>query len=248
MQNQISLIIPVYNNKKLASENVKVLFDFLGQTGRSFEIILVDDSSVPAERITADDFSSPVTILTNEANRGKGYSVKRGMLAACGACRLFTDIDLPYELSFISESLTLIEGGQFHFVAGDRTDKQSACEVAIPFTRQLATRTLRRLVRFFLVHGVVDSQCGFKAFSGELAAALFPLLTINKFGFDVEIFYLLAKYGVPIKRLPVRFVRQGVSSVNPLTDGLVTGFDVLRIPLKWRRGRYASDKLCEFRS
>lgn len=247
MQKQLSLIVPVYNNRKLAAENVPVLADFLARTGRSFEIIVVDDGSRADEKIAAGDFSPPVTLLCNETNRGKGCAVKRGMLAASGICRVYTDVDLPYDLSFISEALAIIEGRRFHFVAGDRTDPQSACEVAVSFPRLAATAVLRRLVHACLISGVFDSQCGFKAFSGELAETLFPMLTIDKFGFDVEIFYLLAKHEVPIKRLPVRFIHQGLSSVNPLTDGLATGLDVLGIPLRWCSGGYPQDGLIKFR-
>jgi dolichyl-phosphate beta-glucosyltransferase len=246
MAKQLSLIVPVYNHKVTALPGVHRLERYLRGVSPDFEIILVDDGSSPPERITQAELPPGVALLRGEANRGKGHAVKRGMLEAQGACRIYTDADLPYDLSFIPAALKLVESGHFHFVAGDRTHKGSVYETSITRLRRFTSFALAKLLQLGIVGGVLDSQCGFKAFSAALAERLFPLLRIERFGFDVEIFYLLSKYSISVRRLPVRFCCADASSVKPLRDGFRTALDILRIPLRWHLGGYSSRELAQF--
>jgi dolichyl-phosphate beta-glucosyltransferase len=243
MNFELSIIIATYNNKSLTVEKTAALDKFLSGLNVSYEIILVDDGSVPGEKVSEESLPKTVKLLFNKSNMGKGYSIKKGMLAAKGNVRIFTDIDLPYELSAIPYMYKLISTGYFDFVAGDRTHVQSVIETKTPFIRKLTSLALSKLVNLIFTGGVMDTQCGLKGFSGALAQKLFPLLTIDKFSFDVEIFYLLLKYDVSIKRIPVRLGNGTDSSVKPVFDGFRAIFDVFSIPLKWYLGCYHSDAM-----
>jgi dolichyl-phosphate beta-glucosyltransferase len=248
MSTRLSLITPVFDARELASKNCLVLYEYLMKIGGEFEIIVVDDGSCAGERLRPEDLPARTQLISIPSNRGKGYAVKEGMLAASGACRIFIDIDLPYDLGFIPAALALIESGYFHFVAGDRTHKDSRCELRISWQRKLATLVLSEIVQLTVAGGILDTQCGFKVFSETLADRLFPLLRIDRFAFDVEIFYLLSKYNITIKRLPVCLCRQGRSSVHPLGDGWRSAWDIMRLPINWHLGRYRTGALSKFES
>ena len=246
MEKRLSLIIPTCNRRQLAIESVRTLRAFAGALTEDYEIIVVDDGSTGDEQLQQADLPEGVLLITHPQNRGKGAAIRSGMLAACGHCRIFTDVDLPYDLEFIPQALRLIESGYFHFVAGDRTHKSSRCGVEVSLMRSVTSAVLCWLVQLLVMGGIFDTQCGFKAFSGSLAEILFPLLTIDRFGFDVELFYLLYKCDITIKRLPVCLSRQGASSVSPLADGASMACDVLKLPLKWHLHSYAVESLLKF--
>jgi dolichyl-phosphate beta-glucosyltransferase len=110
----------------------------------------------------------------------------------------------------------------------------------------VASRVFSRLVTVLLVGGVFDSQCGFKAFSGQLASLVFPLLTVEDFAFDVELYYVLLKFNVTIKRIPVRLSGSHASSVSLWRHAPRMVWSVLGLPVKWRTARYHCPELVGF--
>lgn len=238
----LSVVVPCYDNRALALASMATLDAFLARRAPDAEVVLVDDGSRPAERVRQDELPARVTLVQLPENRGKGHAVRAGMARARGDCRLFTDVDLPYELEAIPHARELVAGG-FHAVFGDRTLRASEAEVPLPLVRRAASRAFTKLVSVLVVSGVPDTQCGFKAFSGALADALFPLLTIDRFAFDVELYYVLLKHDVLIRRIPVRLRNAGPSSVLPATDGAEMARALLRLPWNHRRGRYRSAAL-----
>lgn len=242
----LSLIIPKYNHRDLAIKNMAILNEFLIGCNVGYEIILVDDGSKDNERVYDSDLPTPVKLIQLEQNMGKGFAVKQGMLKASGDCVIFTDLDLPYHLSVIPYAYDLIVNKDFDFVAGDRTLHHSRYYCQIPFFRKLSSLFFSKIVTLFVIGGIFDSQCGFKGFSRRLAKNLFPLITINRFSFDVEVYYILLKYNILIKRIPVFLCSQDSKTVNPFSQSFEMIKEILAIPLKWRFGKYESEAMKEF--
>ncbi len=236
----LSVVLPVYNSKGMVCRNLVRLKDYLAGWCSSFEIIVVDDGSRMDERILYKDVPSSVRVIQLEKNRGKGAAVREGMLAAEGDVRIFTDADLPYDLAAIKYTFGLIKDKGFHFVAGDRSLPNSQYANALPLCRKIASRMFSKFVTLFVIGGIYDSQCGFKGFSAPLAKALFPLLTIDRFSFDVEIYYLILKYNIVICRIPVRLKDQEMSTINLFKHAFPMACRIMTIPFKWYAGRYVS--------
>lgn len=212
----LSIITPTFNNRKLTLENCFKLDKHLSGLGLPYEMILVDDGSQKEERVRQVELPSACKLIQLDKNMGKGFAVRKGMLAASGACCIYTDIDLPYDLSAIKHSYNLVVKQGFDFVTGDRTLHHSRFEIKQTLLRRITSCIFSKFVTLFVISGIIDSQCGFKVFSGHLANNLFPLLTINRFSFDVEIFYLLLKYNISIKRIPVKLCNTDASTINVL--------------------------------
>ena len=242
----ISIVLPAYNCVDMARQNVLRLYNYLTGWCSSFEIIVVDDGSRPEERIQSEGLPSIARVVHLDKNEGKGAAVRRGMLEARGDVRIFTDIDLPYHIGAIKYAHSLIRGEGFHFVAGDRTLPNSRYSNDLPLHRKVASRIFSKFITLFVIGGIYDSQCGFKAFSATLAKALFPLLTIDRFSFDVEIYYLVLKYNIVIRRIPVSLQSQESSTVRLSKHAFPMACRIATVPFKWYRGRYRSQAMLEF--
>lgn len=240
---EVSIVLPKFNSRQLAVDNIRLLHAHLSGWCRSFEIIVVDDGSRPEDRLQARDVPASVRLIQLEKNSGKGAAVRRGMLEAAGEFRFFTDIDLPYDLSAIDYAYSLMKHKGFPFVAGDRTLRSSEYSVEAPLARRLASKVFAKMVTLLIIGGIYDSQCGFKAFTAPLAKALFPLLTIGRFSFDVEIYYLILKYNIVIRRIPVCLRNHEVTTVSLLRYALPMACQIMSIPFKWYAGRYHSDAM-----
>jgi hypothetical protein len=125
---------------------------------------------------------------------------------------------------------------------GDRTLPGSSYESVAP-TRALLSEIASFTFRTLITGGFYDTQCGFKAFRGDVAREVFRLATIDGFAIDVEVLYLLLKYRLDIKRIPVRLERNSTSTVRPVRDAGRAARDIVRMRLNWRRGRYVSEVL-----
>lgn len=237
------MIVPAFRSRSLAVRSAATLDAFLAARIPDAEVLLVDDGSPPAERPRQDEVPARTRVVQLPENRGKGAAVRAGMAAASGRCRVFTDVDLPYDLEALPHVRHLVLERGFHAAFGDRSLPDAEAQVTVTPVRRLASAAFTKVVGLFVVSGIGDTQCGLKAFSAPLADALFPLLTIDRFAFDVELYYVLLKHGVTIKRFPVRLLHQGVSSVLPTRDAAEMCAAILRLPLNHRLGRYASAAL-----
>jgi len=204
MAPHLSLIIPVYNGGAgRIADTIGQLRAFLCQQDYTSELIIVDDGS--ATPIVADG----VTVLRNDVNRGKGASVARGMLAAKGDYRVFTDADLAYPPSQINRILAALSGGAEVAVAcrvlPESRYIMSPAFFPYLFTRHLMSRALNLTVRLTLVHGVRDTQAGLKGFTAAAAETIFTRLTVPGFAFDVEALAIARRRGMTIREIPVEF-------------------------------------------
>ena len=239
-QPAVSLVIPAFNSRSYLATNVARAAEFFRQSAIDAEILVADDGSTDG---TADTITESDRIrVLRLAHAGKGAALRAGMTASTGEIRAFTDADLPYGLEPLPLALSYIRERRFHAVIGDRTLPGSSYEDSGPLrgvVSELASFAFRTLV----IGGIYDTQCGFKVFRGDVAAEIFRLARTDGFAIDVEVIYLLLKYRLDLKRIPVRLEGNAPSSVRVLRDSTQAFTDIARMRLRWASGRYRSARL-----
>jgi dolichyl-phosphate beta-glucosyltransferase len=245
-QPYVSLIVPAWNGADLLSHTLFALHRLLSRQRYSTELIVVDDCSGPDTVRAIGNFSAAVAeehtrvrVLRNERNQGKGFSVARGMLAAQGAIRVFTDADLAYPAEEIESIVDALEKGSDVAIACRvmRESRYVMSPAFFPylFTRHLLSRAYNALVRALLIDAVLDTQAGLKGFTQAAAELIFPRLTIPRFGFDVECLYIAQRHRQRIAQVPVtfryddepttvKFARDGVRMLTDLGNIVINGW------------------------
>ena len=234
---ELSVVIPAYNEAGRLPATLRKIEAYLEARGVRYEIVVVDDGSRDGTaRIARETLGDKLKILENDRNRGKGYSVKRGMLAARGAWRLMSDADLSTPIEEVARlERALSEGNDI--VIGSRAVAGANIEVHQPVYRESMGRLFNLLVRLLLVPALHDTQCGFKLFSREAALGAFSLARLDGFSFDVEVLYIATRQGKRIAELPVTWRNDAASRVT-LLRGVLAFLDLLRIRANSLAGRY----------
>lgn len=213
-QIHLSLIVPSYHAGKFIGETVRRIIEHYTAKQYAVEVIFVEDGGndntyevlAPYNGFVKGNVS--IRVLKNEKNRGKGFSVKRGMMEGRGTYRIFNDCDLAYELVYVDRILVALEQGAEVAIAC-RRHKDSICETKPEVFRQLYYRELQGLVFNHLLKLIgltsrVDTQAGLKGFSGR-AFKMFERQVINGFSFDVELLYLAEQMKLNIVDVPIRY-------------------------------------------
>jgi len=204
-----------------------------------FEIIVVDDGSRDGtSRIVTDAASDDprIKLLRNETNRGKGYSVRRGVLASAGDLVLFSDADLSTPIEEFDGLLKSIS--DFDMVIASRSLPDSNVVLHQPFYREFMGKIFNLFVQVMLVPGIIDTQCGFKLMTRKAADAVFRVARIDSFSFDVEMLLIARRFGLGVKDMPVRWIDSRGSKVHPIRDSAHMLLDLFRIKLYDISGLY----------
>jgi len=245
----VSLVIPVHNGVDFVTKSVDEARRFLEKKLPAFEIIIVDDGSTDGTTAALGPLlDDRVRLISLPENLGKFAALKAGMAVANGECRVFTDADLPYDLEAVPYIVNLINGRAFDIVVGDRALPESVSLTNARVARKLSSRIFSYCVRMLVTGGLFDSQCGIKGFRGEVADALFPLVTDNSFSGDVELLYIALKHNLSIRRIPVRLQRASPSTVRLRFHSLPMLGRILRLRHNWNSGRYESETLSRIAS
>ncbi len=205
------------------------------------ELIVVLDGGAPgaeSEIARVVGGHTPVTVLDNVKNRGKGSSVRRGIAASRGTYTLFADADLSLPIEDAGRFLAELERGA-DLAIGSRAVAGASEHGEQQRLRQTMSRVFNGLVRAVAVPGMRDTQCGFKAFRGDVARALFAVQRIDGFGFDVEILRIAQRRGHRIVEVPVACEYHATSSVRQFRHAMTMLFDLVRIVWHDGRGHYA---------
>jgi dolichyl-phosphate beta-glucosyltransferase len=236
----VSLVMPAFNSVRYVDDNVGRALAFFDAAGLDGEIVVADDGSTDG---TAGSIRSDarVTVL-RLPHAGKGAAVRAGMAAATGEIRAFTDGDLPYGLERLPLAMRYISERRYHAVIGDRTLPGSDYE-STGLLRTVVSEFASFAFRTLVTGGIYDTQCGFKAFRGDVAEELFRIARVDGFAIDVELIYLLLKHRLDIKRIPVQLRYNAGSSVRVIRDSARAAVDVLRMRANWARGSYRSQVL-----
>jgi glycosyltransferase involved in cell wall biosynthesis len=241
MSPELSVVLPCYRAAPLAAESVGRLEQFLSMSDLSWEVIVVDDGGGDF----GDEWATEgqVRLVRLPVNRGKGAAVRAGMRAARGDVRVFTDVDLPYDLSLLLVIARYITERRFHVVIGDRTLPGASYAADIGWKRRIASGVFSLFVGKIATGGFFDTQCGLKGFRGDIADHVFALGRLERFAFDVELVYISLVHRLDIKRIPVQLRRNDTSSVRLLRDSIQGFIDVFRIKGYQLRGAYDSESL-----
>ncbi|MDE3111165.1 MAG: glycosyltransferase family 2 protein, partial [Acidobacteriota bacterium] len=210
------------------------------RTAALLEIILVDDGSSDGTARLAQEYARTIPclrVLSKQRNRGKGYSVHRGMLEARGQIALFTDADLS---SPIEESARLLGAiaDENDVAIGSRALDRSLIDVHQSRFREVAGIIFNRFVRLVTGLPIEDTQCGFKAFRMPECRIIFEQQRIAGFGFDPEILFLAKRHGLRVSEVPVRWSHDAGTKVHVLHDSVRMLRDLFRVRLNWALGRY----------
>ena len=225
---ELSIGIPAYNEDKWIGKTLEEIGQYLEEKQIDWEIIVVDDGSADST-IEVVRGSKGVRLLCNERNMGKGYSVRRGVLAAEGNYIIIIDADLPFPISELEKVLNVLKEG-WDIAIGSKYLQKSEKITDVPWYRLYGGRLFNLLARLLLIRGIRDTQCGLKVFKQKVAKDLFTRQRVNGFAFDVEVLYLAQSMGYKIKELPVKwkyvFKERGCSF---LLRGLSMVLDLFRI-------------------
>jgi glycosyltransferase involved in cell wall biosynthesis len=236
---ELSIVIPAFNEERRLPETLRRVRAYLEARRADAEVIVVDDGSrdATAALVEARRGEFPgLRLVSNGVNRGKGYSVRHGMLEARGRIVLFTDADLSAP---IEEADKLLAATRDHEVAfGSRGVDRSLIAVHQSPPRELAGIVFNFLVRVITGLKFVDTQCGFKAFLREPSRIIFEQQRIERFGFDPEILFLARRHGLRAVEIPVRWAHDPQTRVNMVRDSLRMFGEVLSIRWNWMLGRY----------
>jgi dolichyl-phosphate beta-glucosyltransferase len=235
-----SIIIPAYNESARVGATLDKVLAHVALRGWDAEIIAVDDGSRDStvEIIRAYAEKNPrLRLLQNPGNRGKGYSVRNGMLHARGEVLLFSDADLSSPIEEADKLFAAIAGGA-DVAIGSRWLRRDLQTQRQPFYRQIFGRIFNLMLRITLGLQFKDTQCGFKAFTRRAAKAIFPQQQIERWGFDPELLYLAEKRGFKVVEVPVEWAHREGTRINPLRDGTRMFGEMLKIRWNGLTGKY----------
>jgi len=236
MKPHLSIVVPAFNEERRLEQTLLRLQDYCEEQTYPAEIIVVDDGSADGTADLALKIASErhgIRLLKNGQNRGKGYSVRRGMLEAQGEYRLFSDADLSAPIEEVEKLLPLFDSG-YDIVIGSRSAAGANVVAHQPVFRELMGRVFNRLVRGLLLPGIIDTQCGFKCFRASAAEAVFSRQTLDGFSFDVEILYIGSRLSHRIKEVPITWSHCADTKVNLIADPVKMFQDLLRIRIRHR--------------
>src|SRR5664279_3599884 len=236
-----SFILPAYNESERLTTSIPKVLEYIHTRQLLAEIIVVNVGSTDgtAEVVRGFAATNPmIVLLENPGNRGKGYSVRNGMLHAKGAVALFTDADLSSPITEADKLFAALVSGA-DVAIGSRWLKRELQTERQPLYRQLYGRLFNLGLRILLGLGYRDTQCGFKAFTRQAIQVVFTRQRVERWGFDPELLFLARKYKLKTVEVPVEWAHDHRSKINPLRDGLRMGLDVLQIRWNALLGRYA---------
>jgi dolichyl-phosphate beta-glucosyltransferase len=235
-----SIIIPAFNESARIGTTLDKVLAHVAQLGWDAEIIAVDDGSRDntVEIIRSYAEKNPrLRLLQNPGNRGKGYSVRNGMLHARGELLLFSDADLSSPIEEADKLFAAIAGGA-DIAIGSRWLRRDLQTQRQPFYRQIFGRIFNLMLRITLGLRFKDTQCGFKAFTRRAAKTIFPLQKIERWGFDPELLYLARKLGFKVVEVPVEWAHSEGTRISPLRDGTRMFAEMLKIRWNGLSGKY----------
>ena len=238
----LSVIIPAFNEAQRITKTLDAVYGYLAQQPYRWEILIVldgaeDNTLGMVEAFAAD--KEHIRWIEHEENRGKGYTVREGMLAACGEIRLFTDADNSTDISHFDQMEPLFgRGANVVICSRDPKDVPGARQtVPQPFVKRLLGNAGNLFIQLVAVPGIWDTQCGFKAFTAPAAEEVFGAAQIDGWAFDIEALALARRFGYDIAVVPARWVDDADTHVRPW-DYIATLVETVKIRWNLLMGNY----------
>lgn len=240
----LSVVIPAFNEEFRLASSLRSIITYLISRDLQFEILVVDDGSRDRTADVAGLFLPEQTldwrilVLENIENRGKGYSVRRGMLECRGRYALLTDADLSTPISELPKLEACVMEGICDIALGSRDLSESRVEVRQSRFRESSGKLFNRIMRLLVGLPFRDTQCGFKLFDMKRCRALFEHQTIEGFGFDVEILFVARKWGLKAREVPVVWRHAAGSKVRFFPHAFLMLAELFRIRWNELAGKY----------
>ena len=234
----LSIIIPAHNEARRLPPSLEKIDAFLDTQPFAAEVLVVENGSIDDTLGIAESYAEkmPRLRVLHEDLRGKGLAVRRGMLAASGEYRFLCDADLSMPIEQITRFLPPELDG-FDIAIGSR-EVAGSVRYDEPWYRHQIGRVFNTMVRWVLLPGLQDTQCGFKCFRGDVAEKIFPLQILTGMSFDAEVLYIARKFGYTIREIPIDWYFDPDSRVRLVGDSMRMGLDLISIRLKAARGDY----------
>lgn len=235
----LTIVVPAYNEASRIAASLQTMQRYFDGRGYAYEILVVDDGSTDGTRgvVAGLGLGERVRVLHYDGNRGKGFAVRYGMVHAAGAFALFSDADLATPIEEVEHLLAAIDGGA-DVAIGSRDVPGSQLVRRQSALRELGGKLFNRCVQLIAVPGIMDTQCGFKLFTGAAARNIFSRCQIDNFSFDVETLYLTRLLGYRIAEVPVRWAHQEGSKVRFFRDAI----RMLKTLFRIRLNRYGVEQ------
>lgn len=234
----LSVVIPAYNEEKNISNMLGDILSYFTTNNFEYEVVVVDDGSRDSTLEKARGYNGKIkhfTIIESSPNMGKGYALKKGMLAAHGDNILFLDADGSTAIKELDKFFDFLAEDYDIVIASRRVEGSS---VKVPFKRKILGEIYILFARIILGIKVSDINCGFKIFKKDTARKIFSKQVMNDWSFDAEDLFLAGKDGCRIKEIPVKWVHKDTSKVRPLRDGIKSFTSLIKIKLNDLRGKY----------
>jgi dolichyl-phosphate beta-glucosyltransferase len=233
---QITVIIPMYNEKSIIAETAKTLSSYMEANFESYEILFSDDGSKDGCGDIVRELSLPNIRVTGYAeNHGKGCAVRTAMLEAQGDLVMFTDADLAYGVEVIGRAYDLWEKqGRPQLLLGSRNQGKNGYE-GYTFLRRVMSKVYIKILCLFGGFRLSDSQCGCKAYANAAAKEIFSRCQVNGFAFDFETILWADRLGYRIEEMPVRIINHRESKIHVLRDTVRMLRDLVRMRRRIKR-------------
>ena len=232
---KLSIIIPAYNEENIIFSNINEIINHMKKLNPDYELIVVDDGSTDSTLKEVKRIKNKkIKAISYMPNKGKGYAVKKGVLASKGGLILVCDADLSTPINELDKFLKYAD--EYDIIIGSRALKESRILIKQPYCKILLGKLGNLMIRVLAVHGIKDTQCGFKLFKSK-AKELFERQAINRWGWDFEILFMAQRKGYKIKELPVSWLNRKESRVKML-DYPKTLLELIRIRMNSLMGKY----------
>lgn len=251
MNTTLSIVIPAFNEESRLGDSVRKILAYLKQENPFAEVIVVDDGSTDktfdiAQEACAEFPEIKTEVIRYEANRGKGYAVKIGLLAAGGDIAVFSDADLSTPIEELPKLVKLIQNGEFDVAFGSRALDRSLIGTHQPWRREQGGRVMNLIIKMMSGLAFADTQCGFKAFNMKEFRPLLELMKIDRFGFDVEFLFVADYNKLRLKEIPVRWNNVEGSKVSVLRDTRRMFTELNQIRRNAKSGVYDKNQKAEY--
>ena len=236
----LTIVVPAYNEEARLPATLAEIGAWMDARRLDAEILVVDDGSRDrTAEIAAEALAGRRgRVLKNGENRGKGYSVRHGVLEAAGRFVLLTDADLSTPITEYDKVAAWVRDHDLDVAIGSRALPGSDVQLRQGVLRQTMGRTFNRIIRALTGLPFHDTQCGFKLLDRERTRPLFEKMVVDRFAFDVELLFLCRRFGLTVREVPVIWRNAPGSKVSILGDPLNMIYDVLRVRWRFRRGLY----------
>ncbi len=241
----LSIVIPAFNEEKRLGETLDRIAGYARENSIDSEILVVDDGSLDETSEIARKESlrhSNIRLVRNEENMGKGFSIRRGILASKGTLVLVTDADLSAPIEEFDTLFRVLREYDHDIVIGSRGIDSSKIEIKQPWLRRVMGKVFNRVVRSITKLPFKDTQCGFKLMVRQKVKPIIEIMKVDRFSYDVELLFLAHKFGLRIAEVPVVWRDSRATRVKMISDSFNMVWDVAKIRMDYRRGKYGEKK------